>query len=109
MENEFIRLLKENYCVEWRCTTCGCMPFRSAVKKLGNRFFESMMELDEEAVMEYDKILEYVNIGIYCIPDQSQREQLAAHWPTIFRLISEGTRQPLLMVLWRGTFNEFNA
>ncbi len=78
--NEFIQLLEENHCANWVCITCGNTPFRRSVYALGERFYESMIELDEAEVLPYSNILEYVNIGIYCISNLVHRQNLAERW-----------------------------
>lgn len=105
--NEFIQLLEENHCANWGCTTCRNMPFRRSVYALGERFYESMIELDEAEVLQYNNILEYVNIGIYCIPNLVHRQNLAEHWPNIHHLISVGTKQSQVSIMMRSVFTEF--
>ncbi len=107
LQNDFIKLLDKNLCVNWGCTTCGNMLYRKKVKELGIKYITSIMELNECDVIKYNNILEYVNIGIYCIQILEQRKQMATHWPNIFHMISIGTRQSLEMIIHRSTFIEF--
>ncbi|HSK67958.1 MAG TPA: hypothetical protein VLA21_01720 [Candidatus Limnocylindria bacterium] len=105
--NEFVQMLSRNLCTKYQCTTCGNLPYRKAAKKLGTRFFNSMMELKEYQVIQYPNILEYVNIGFYCISDLGERQRLAEHWPNIVRILSVGTRRTVSEIIHGWAFQEF--
>lgn len=49
--NEYSELLQQKLCTKYYCTTCGNMEFRGKCKNLGDRLFQSMMELTEDEVM----------------------------------------------------------
>jgi hypothetical protein len=65
------------------------------------------MELQEYQVVAYPQILEYVKVGLHYLPDRIHRQQLADHWPNIFKVIAVGTQRSKLELIHCGVFSEF--
>jgi hypothetical protein len=105
--NLFYVILCQNYCTKPNCTTCGCLPFRKAAQALGAQLFESMMALDETAVLSHADGLNAVYLAFCCIPDIVKRNVLIDHWPNIFRFLSLDNQYEFLGSLLTPVFTEF--
>lgn len=107
--NEYVELLQQKLCTKIYCTCCMNMEFRTKCKNLGDRLFQSMMELTEDEVMTCHNYLESINITIRCIPDIEKRMMLSKYWPHIFKMLLEDRSLEYNGFLMTSFFKEFET
>lgn len=86
--NSFLKVLhqavKENWCVQPYCTTCGAREFRSALRQVGGEFggllANALAEVNLDELTSLPKWHDAIEIAVRDLPLLGQVTSLLEHW-----------------------------